>query len=134
MKVLAVVFSLAIGILGFANFAHAQARAVQVTNDSNAQAYSVLVIKQLGQQQWVVVANFDNEEVTGNVFNLDGSNPQFLRCDIGEPFPSLQEDVVGVDVQISCWAAAACTAMPCGEDGAWTFVGERAIPGSFFLP
>ncbi len=134
MKVLIVVFSLAIIMLSSVSLAHAQARAVQVTNDDNAAAYSVLVIKQLGQQQWVVVANFDNEEVTGNVFNLDGSNPQFLRCDIGDPFPSDQSEVVGVDVQLSCWAAAACTAMPCGENAAWTFVGERAIPGSFFLP
>jgi len=118
-------------ILIAANPAQAQSRGVQLTDDDT----SVLVVKQLGQQQWVVVADMDFSTVTGNVFSLDGSSPVFLRCDIIDPDIFEQADFIGATVTIDCFLAGTCNALPCEDDlERWQPLGESQVVGSFFLP
>jgi hypothetical protein len=115
--------------------AHAQQRGTQRSPQDPAGFTDTLVLvnKKLGQQQWAIVADLDTSTVTGNVFNLDGSDPQFLFCDIdnGDDFTD-QEDFASNDLQLSCFAAPGCAATPCGNT--WQSVGSRTIAGSFFLP
>lgn len=108
--------------------AHAQ-RSTQLSPDE----VTVLVNKRLGQQQWAIVVDLDAQTAIGNVFNLDGNNPQFIWCEILEPFVLDQEDFIGATVQLDCFAALGCAALPCDAD-AWQPAGTPSIPGSFFLP
>jgi hypothetical protein len=94
---------------------------------------TLLVNKRLGEQQWAIVVNFEAQTVEGNVFNLDGSDPQFVWCTLDSPFVFGLEFFIGVTVELSCFAAEPCGPLPCGG-AAWQSVGPRSIPGQFFLP
>lgn len=111
--------------------AHAQ-RGVQL--DPNEEL--VLVNKRLGNQQWAITMNLNDQTVTGNVFNLDGSNPQFLFCDIFEPSIDFFPDdlLENPNVVIECFVAAGCEVLPCDDEERWVDVGERTIVSTFFLP
>lgn len=109
--------------------AHAQ-RAVQLTPPESA----LMINKPIGSQIWSIVVNFDDRTIAGNVFNLDGSDPQFVWCEIVAPFVAAPEDFVGVStVTLDCQGADGCGALPC-TPASWTPLGQTQIVGSFFLP
>ena len=120
---------LAAAVLLAASPAHAQ-RAVQASPDGA----NLLISKPLAGQQWSIVVNFDAQTVAGNVFNFDGSNPQFIYCTIVDPFVAGPAGFSGIDtVTLECKAAGGCTGFPC-TPAEWTDLGSVEVIGSFFLP
>ena len=108
---------------------HAQ-RAVQLTSSGSA----LMINKPVGDQMWSIVVNFDDQTLAGNVFNLDGSDPQFVSCEIVAPFVARPDDFVGVaSVTLDCEGADGCGALPCSP-ASWTPLGQVHVIGSFFLP
>jgi hypothetical protein len=116
-------------VLMLAPPAHAQ-RAVQVSPDGA----NLLISKPLNGQQWSIVVNFDAQTVAGNVFNFDGSDPQFIYCTIVDPFVLGPADFSGIEtVALECKAAEGCTDFPC-TPAEWTDLGSVGVIGSFFVP
>jgi hypothetical protein len=119
---------LTLGILLLASNAHAQ-RAVQVAPDGK-----LMVNKLFAGQQWSIVVDFDTQSMAGNVFNTDGSDPQFVWCEIIDPTINDPSDFVGLDaVTLDCQGADGCGALPCPPT-AWAELGELDVIGSFFVP
>ena len=109
--------------------AHAQ-RAVQVSPDGS----NLLINKPFGGQEWSIVVNFDAQTVAGNVFNFDGSDPQFLYCNILEQPITSPADFANLEsVVLDCRAAEGCSSFPCSP-ASWTELGQVAVIASFFLP
>jgi hypothetical protein len=109
--------------------AHAQ-RAVQLTPPGSA----LMINKPVGSQMWSIVVNFSDQTIAGNVFNLDGSDPQFVSCDIVAPVVAAPQDFVGVAaVTLDCQGAGGCGVLPC-TPASWTSLGQVQVVGSFFLP
>jgi hypothetical protein len=109
--------------------AHAQ-RAVQVSPDGQ----NLLISKPLNGQQWSIVVNFDAQTIAGNVFNSDGSDPQFVYCAIVDPFiagPTAFSDIA--TVILDCKGGDGCDAFPCSP-AQWTDLGEVSVTSSFFVP
>jgi hypothetical protein len=131
MQLANVVFAAMLAVALSFGSVHAQDRATQLAPDD----FQLLVNKRLGQQQWAIVVNLDDSTASGNVFNLDGGAPAFVWCEIIEPLVSFQEDFVDATVELHCFVAGGCAALPCGADeNRWQDVGMRTIPGSFFTP
>jgi hypothetical protein len=109
--------------------AHAQ-RAVQVAPDGE----DLMVNKPLNGQQWSIVVHFDAQTVIGNVFNLNGSDPQFVHCDIVEPPITSPSDFTTIDtVVLDCRGATGCGAFPCSP-AQWTELGQVSVIAAFFVP
>jgi hypothetical protein len=108
---------------------------------------SYLVSKDIGNERWSIVVNLvprrtadgstRNElaSVTGNVFNSDGTPPQFVYCtqnsssagDLGDPASTFR---------LRCLGANACTQSPteCAAQG-WTLISDSVeLTASFLLP
>jgi hypothetical protein len=88
----------------------------------------ILVNKQVGDnEQWAITYDIATQEVNGNVFKLDGSDPSFIDCD----FVSEDEGQITFD----CFGSDGCVFEEfCGGDQ-WTLIGEGiVVPLSFFLP
>jgi hypothetical protein len=76
-------------------------------------------------EQWATTWQIYGD-ATGNVFELDGSAPQFIECTL-----------VGEDAAneiFDCFGSAACTTPPCGATQRTTIASNVAIPLTFFLP
>ena len=94
---------------------------VQVTPNGQV----TLVSKDVGSQRWAIARDEGDGTVTGNVFPLDGSPPQFLWCE--------ETAVAGDSVTLRCLGADPCPLSSCDE-GEWAFVNEVDVPFSFFAP
>lgn len=112
--------------------AHAKSP-IQVTPDDN----TIVVNKQVGNEQWVLAFNLFDQTVTGNVFDLGGNPPTFFFCNVdsSDGF-SLPADLAGQTLTLDCSSAGGCAALPCDSTTEWHAVGGAAItlPGAFFLP
>jgi hypothetical protein len=118
-----------VSLLSFAPPAYAQ-RAVQVSPDGA----TLLINKPFGGQEWSIVVNFDAQTVAGNVFNLDGGDPQFVYCTIATPAIASPADFIGLaNVTLQCHGSVGCGAFPCSP-AEWTDLGETQVVGSFFVP
>lgn len=89
-------------------------------------AKQTLVNKAVAGEQWAIVRDTDDGSVTGNVFNLDGSTPQFVWCN-----PTASS---GDQLSYRCYGASACTALPCGTSDDWTLISDVSLPATFFAP
>jgi len=129
MRIAAATAAFVLIALAATRTAHAQ-RAVQLTPDGGA----LMINKQLGSSMWSIVVDFDARTVAGNVFNLDGSDPQFLFCDILESGIASPADFASFEsVVLDCKGADGCGALPCSPAD-WTEIGQVAVIASFFLP
>jgi hypothetical protein len=127
MRIATAIFALA--FITLAPPAHAQ-RAVQLTPDGDA----LMINKQLGSSMWSIVVDFDARTVAGNVFNLDGSDPQFIFCDILESGIASPADFANFEsVVLECKGADGCGTLPCSPVE-WTEIGQVPVITSFFLP
>jgi hypothetical protein len=119
-------------LVASAGAAHAKS-AVQITPDGS----TILVNKQVGNEQWVLSLDLDNETLTGNVFDLTGKPPTFFACDVfsDEGF-FFAEDLQGQTLTFDCQVASGCSALPCDPDVEWHALGvtPAPLPGEFFLP
>jgi hypothetical protein len=123
-----VVAALAVALM-LPSLAHAQ-RAVQVSPDGA----NLMINKPLAGQEWSIVVNFGAQTVAGNVFNFNGSNPQFIYCTIIDPFVAGPAGFSGIAiVTLECKAADRCTGFPCSAVE-WTDLGTVGVIGAFFLP
>lgn len=123
-----VVAALAVALL-LPSTVHAQ-RAVQVSPDGA----NLMINKPLGGQEWSIVVNFGAQTVAGNVFNFNGSDPQFIYCTIIDPFVAGPAGFSGIDiVTLECKAAYGCTGFPCTPMER-TDLGNVEVIGSFFVP
>jgi hypothetical protein len=112
---------------------HAQfgvGRAVQVSPDGA----NLLITKPFNGQMWSIVVNFDAQTVAGDVFNFDGSDPQFLYCDIVEhPITSPADFTNLTSVVLDCRGGEGCGTFPCSPAD-WTELGQVSVVVSFFVP
>jgi hypothetical protein len=119
-------------VLTFATVAHAKSP-VQVMPDGLES--TVLINKQVNNEQWVITLDTDNATLTGNVFDLTGKPPTFFFCDatFDDNFFELA-DLATENVTFDCQIASGCAALPCETE--WHPIGGAPItlPGSFFLP
>jgi hypothetical protein len=118
-------------LLVAAGSAHAKSP-VQVTPDET----TIVVNKQVGNEQWVLAFNLFDQTLTGNVFDLGGNPPTFFFCDVdsadgfGTP-----EELAGQTLTLDCSSAGSCAALPCNPISEWHAVsGAITLPGEFFLP
>jgi hypothetical protein len=110
--VLALAISTVLTVVGLEVSAHAQS-GVQVTRDGRR----TLISKDVGGERWAITRNEDGT-VTGNVFRLDGGEPQFIWCE------ELSRE--GGQVRLRCSGSESCDA--------WSVIGEVTLPESFFAP
>ncbi len=127
---LAIVAAAALG-LGAASQAHAQRQsAIQLTPDSGR----YMISKPVGNSRWVITYNLDDKTVTGNVFNTETDDVDFLWCRILTDQVVHQPDPLETSYPLQCFLAAGCTEAPCSAS-AWTeLVGVQPLEGSFLLP
>lgn len=105
-------------------------RAVQISPDGT----TLLINKPFGGQEWSIVVNFDAQTVLGNVFNFDGSNPQFLNCTIVAPTITSPTGFTSISVvTLHCQGAEGCDVFPCSP-AQWTDLGNTDVTASFFVP
>jgi hypothetical protein len=129
VRPLVVVIVAAAAVLMLGSAADAQ-RGVQVSPDGK----NLLISKPLSGQQWSIIVNFDAQTVAGNVFNFDGSHPQFVYCTIVDPFVAGPAGFSGVaTVTLECAGADRCVGFPCTAIE-WTDLGTVHVIGPFFLP
>lgn len=108
---------------------------------------SYLVSKDIGNQRWSIVVNLaprraadggtrnELSSVTGNVFNDDGSPPQFVYCTENDASEGDLGDPASI-FRFRCLGANACTVGPdeCAAQG-WTLIADSVeLAASFFLP
>ncbi len=95
---------------------------VQFSGDCGA----TYVNKKVGDsEQWAITWQIYGN-ATGNVFELDGSAPQFIECAL------VDEDAT--NEIFDCVGSAACTTPPCSGTQWTTIASNVAIPLTFFLP
>ncbi|MBM4266987.1 MAG: hypothetical protein FJ144_10285 [Deltaproteobacteria bacterium] len=127
MSTTTLVATLAIA-LAAATPAGAQAPSGRQTSPDGKQ---VLVNKEEGGLQFAISLNPSDGTVTGNVFNPDGSDPQFIWC------KRLSDDGVldpeTVDIEWDCYGSSRCTRSPCLATS-WVPLGIVNLGGFFFLP
>ena len=129
IRLLAVMLALLLVSVGSA---HAKSP-VQITPDGN----TILVSKQVGNEQWVVALNLFDQTLTGNVFDLGGKPPTFFFCDVSSADGfSVPADLAAQTLTLDCSIAGGCAALPCAANTEWQVLGGAAITlaGSFFLP
>lgn len=105
---------------------------VQVTPDET----TIVVNKQVGNEQWVLAFNLFDQTLTGNVFDLGGNPPTFFFCDVDSPDGfDIPADLAGQTLTLDCSSAGSCTVLPCNPITEWHAVGTAiTLPGEFFLP
>lgn len=108
--------------------AAAQDAATQTTLDGRA----VLVSKDVGAERWAIALNPATASATGNVFNSDGTEPQFVWCSIlGDDGTSV--DPAELELTLDCFGSYRCNQSPCLASE-WDHIAEVPIGGEFFLP
>lgn len=94
-----------------------RASGIQITPDGER----ILINKDVGDQRWSIKRDLGNLTVTGNIFQLDGGDPQFLFCE--------QLNETDDSVQLRCSSAASCSEVACPE---FEFIADVDLPKSFF--
>ncbi len=119
--------------LGLAAASEAQVprqSAIQLTPDSGR----YMISKPVGNSRWVITYNLDDKTVTGNVFNTETDDVDFLWCRILTDEMVHQPDPLETSYPLQCFMAAGCAEAPCSAS-AWTeLVGVQPLAGSFLLP
>lgn len=94
-----------------------RASGIQITPDGER----VLINKDVGDQRWSIMRDLGTSTVIGNIFELDGGDPQFLFCE--------QLNETDDSVQLRCASAASCSDTACPE---FEFIADVDLPKSFF--
>jgi outer membrane protein assembly factor BamB len=94
---------------------------LQITPDGKR----TLVTKDVGAERWAIVRSTGVDDVSGNVYFPDGSDPQFVYC--------TQTGTSGGNLELACSGADRCTSAPCTASE-WSSLGDVTLPESFFEP
>lgn len=96
---------------------------VQISPDGK----QTLVNKAVGSERWAIARNVGDGSLTGNIFNLDGRDPQFVWCD--------RAGTSGEQSDYRCYGAEGCKGTgECGTLDQWSFISDVTLPEAFFSP